>query len=89
MLGPARARFITPTAEHRLTARHSQIAALMADHPDGLDARSLSELLYGDAGHEVAVRSELHRLREVLGPALATRPYRLEGVQTELPPTAA
>lgn len=32
----------------------------------------------------MAVRSELHRLREILGPALATRPYRLQGVVTDL-----
>jgi hypothetical protein len=82
--GHARASFFTPTAEHRLTVRHSQIAELLARHPDGLDARSLSQLLYGEAGHEVAVRAELHRLREVLGPALATRPYRLDGVVTDL-----
>jgi hypothetical protein len=82
--GHARASFFTPTAEHRLTVRHSQIAELLARHPDGLDARSLSQLLYGEAGHEVAVRAELHRLREVLGTALATRPYRLDGVVTDL-----
>jgi len=82
--GPrGRARFHTPTAEHRLTVRHSQIAELLARHPDGLDARSLSRLLYGETGHEVAVRTELHRLREILGPALATRPYRLEGVRSD------
>jgi transcriptional regulator of acetoin/glycerol metabolism len=82
--GHARASFFTPTAEHRLTVRHSQIAELLARNPNGLDARSLSELLYGETGHEVAVRAELHRLREVLGPALATRPYRLHGVVTDL-----
>jgi hypothetical protein len=82
--GHPRASFFTPTAEHRLTVRHSQIAELLARHPDGLDARALSRLLYGEAGHEVAVRAELHRLREVLGPALVTRPYRLQGVATDL-----
>lgn len=84
LCGHPRASFFTPTAEHRLTVRHSQIAELLARHPDGLDARELSQLLYGEDGHEVAVRSELHRLREILGPALATRPYRLQGVVTDL-----
>ncbi len=86
------ARILTLFAEHthRFASRPTPAAALspsgrvLADHPDGLDARSLSELLYGEAGHEVAVRSELHRLRDVLDPALGTRPYRLEGVRTEL-----
>jgi hypothetical protein len=85
--GHPRARYFTPTAEHRLTVRHSQISELLARHPDGLDARSLSRLVYGEAGHEVAVRAELHRLREILGPALATRPYRLIGVLTDLAPS--
>ena len=41
--------------------RHSEIVALLSMHPDGLDARALSRLLYDEAGHEVAVRAELHR----------------------------
>jgi hypothetical protein len=80
----ARASFFTPTAEHRLTIRHSQIAELLARHPDGLDARALSRMLFDAPGHEVAVRAELHRLRDILGESLATRPYRLEGVTTEI-----
>ncbi|HTU30703.1 MAG TPA: GAF domain-containing protein [Solirubrobacteraceae bacterium] len=79
-----RASFFTPTAEHRLTIRHSQIAELLARHPEGLDARALSDLLYGAPGHEVAVRAELHRMRDILGDCLGTRPYRLEGVATEI-----
>lgn len=61
----------------RLTARQSELAALLALHPEGLTARELSRLLYGEEGHQVAVRAELHRLRALLGSALATRPYRL------------
>ncbi|MGP0050308.1 MAG: GAF domain-containing protein [Solirubrobacteraceae bacterium] len=83
LLGRDRALLTTPTAIHRLTARHSELAALLALHPDGLDSRALSELLYGEAGHEVAVRAELHRLRDILGPALATRPYRLVGIDAD------
>jgi hypothetical protein len=82
--GRERATFTTATATHRLTVRHSELAALLALHPEGLDARALSGLLYGASGHEVAVRAELHRLREILGPALATRPYRLVGIECDL-----
>jgi hypothetical protein len=32
----------------------------------------------------VAVRAELHRLRDILGPGLATRPYRLIGIEVDL-----
>jgi GAF domain len=84
LLGKDRAMLITPTAVHRLTARHSEIVALLSLHPDGLDARTLSRLLYREAGHEVAVRAELHRLRDILGPGLATRPYRLIGIDADL-----
>jgi hypothetical protein len=84
LLGKDRATLTTPTATHRLTARHSELVALLSLNPDGLDARTLSRLLYGEAGHEVAVRAELHRLRDVLGPGLATRPYRLIDIEADI-----
>ena len=84
LLGRTRALLRTPTATHRLTARHSEIAGLLALHPDGLDARALALALYGAPGHEVAVRAECHRLRDVLGGALATRPYRLQDVDADV-----
>jgi transcriptional regulator of acetoin/glycerol metabolism len=83
-LSGARATFRTPQAAVRLSARHSEIARALAQHPDGLDAKALSELLFGEPGHEVSVRAELHRLRDVLGPSLAARPYRLTDVDVEL-----
>jgi hypothetical protein len=82
--GRRRAELTTPLGTRTLTARHSEIAELLARHRDGLDARELSELLYGGPGHEVSVRAELHRLREILGPTLATRPYRLVDVDVDL-----
>ena len=86
LLGTPRARVIGGHGElaRRLTARHSEIVALLALHPEGMDARALSGALYGATGHEVAVRSECHRLRETLGGALATRPYRLEAIEVDL-----
>jgi hypothetical protein len=77
LLGSDRAKLATHGTTRRLTARHSEIVALLALHPDGLGARELAQLLYGERGHEVSVRAELHRLRAVLGSALDTRPYRL------------
>jgi hypothetical protein len=82
--GHARARFSTQTTEHRLTERQTQIVALLIRYHEGLNAHDLSALVYGEPGHEVALRAELHRLRDVLGPALAARPYRLEGVAIDL-----
>lgn len=62
----------------RLTARHSEIAALLASSPDGLDGGQLGHLLYGDRRLDpVTPRAELSRLRSRLGGLLASRPYRL------------
>jgi hypothetical protein len=64
-----------------LSGRHSEIVELLVEHPDGLGSHELAELLYGEPGHEVSLRAEMHRLREILGGALATRPYRLRDVE--------
>lgn len=77
LLGTPRATFTGPHGIHHLSARHSELVALLALHPEGLGARELAGLLYEEAGHEVTVRVELYRLREILGPLLLTRPYRL------------
>lgn len=72
-----------------LTLRHAEILLLLAWHQGqrgkpGLSAGELAELLYGEPGHEVALRAELVRLRRQLrtSPAAAelellSRPYRL------------
>lgn len=85
LLGDERALLAGPDGTTQLTRRHSQIAALLASHEGGLDARALSELLYDEPGHEVSVRGELHRMRELFGDGLATRPYRLTDVEIERP----
>jgi len=84
LLGRDRVELHTAVTRRRLTARHSELAALLELHPDGVDARSLAGLLYGEPGHGTAVRAELHRLRAILGEALRTRPYRLDGVGSDL-----
>lgn len=62
----------------RVTARHAEVLALLALHPEGLSADALATGLHGDAGKPVTVRAEMHRLRATLGPAvIGTRPYRL------------
>lgn len=57
--------------------RHAQILASLARHPAGRSAADLSVELFGDPGHLIAVRAEVSRLRRLLGPLLAARPYRL------------
>lgn len=60
-----------------LSPRHAEILALLAAHPDGLDAERLGAELAGPGYSRTSVRSEVSRLRRLLGPCIATRPYRL------------
>lgn len=60
-----------------LSLRQAEALALLALHPDGLTAEQLTLHLYGDDGNPVTTRALLSRLREVAGPVLTTRPYRL------------
>ncbi|MER7889163.1 GAF domain-containing protein [Micromonospora sp. NPDC094482] len=63
----------------RLGRRHSELLALLIDHPEGRTGEQLGLDLYGDDRlHPVTLRAELSRLRRVLGPELLdSRPYRL------------
>ena len=65
-----------------LSARHSEILALLGSHPDGLSAEELSVLLYPGDGSTMTLRAEMVRLRKVLqqlNPAAVpeSRPYKL------------
>lgn len=65
-----------------LSARHSEILALLSTHPDGLSADELSVLLYPGDGSTITLRAEMVRLRKVLqqlnpDAVPESRPYRL------------
>jgi hypothetical protein len=60
-----------------LSLRHAEILALLALHPDGLTGEELTLHLYGDHGNRVSTRAEMSRLRKLLGPCVAAKPYRL------------
>jgi hypothetical protein len=61
-----------------LSPRRSQLFALLALAPAaGLHGADLARALYGPGEHEVALRSELSRLRRQLPGVVATNPYRL------------
>jgi len=63
---------------HRLGRRHSEIMALLVAHPDGLSGEQLAWELYGERlVNPATLRAELSRLRQLLGPLLESRPYRL------------
>ncbi|WP_142060594.1 helix-turn-helix domain-containing protein [Pseudarthrobacter sp. B4EP4b] len=65
-----------------LSARHSEILALLSTHPDGLSAEELGVLLYPGEGSTITLRAEMVRLRKVLqqlspDAVPGSRPYRL------------
>lgn len=65
-----------------LSARHSEILAILGNHPAGLSADELCARLYPGEGSAVTLRAEMVRLRKVmqeLGPEAVpeSRPYRL------------
>ncbi len=61
-----------------LSPRHAEILALLALRPEGLTSEQLGAALYGPGYPVASVRSEVSRLRRLIGSALATRPYRLD-----------
>jgi hypothetical protein len=61
----------------RLSPRHSEIVVLLALHRDGLSGAELAAAVYGPGRHDVTLRAEIARLRQVLGPLVAGHPYRL------------
>ncbi|WP_420123906.1 GAF domain-containing protein [Nakamurella sp.] len=67
-----------PAWRYPLSPRHHQLlVSLMAAGPSGLTAAALSTAVYGEAGHDIAVRAEMSRLRRRLGGVVLTRPYRI------------
>jgi hypothetical protein len=65
-----------------LSARHSEILALLSVHPDGLSAEELCTLLYPGDGSTMTLRPEMVRLRKVLlqlspDAVPGSRPYKL------------
>jgi hypothetical protein len=62
----------------RLTRRHSEILAVLSEHPDGLTSDQLALEVYSDDVQTSTLRAEMTRLRALLGPdVLESRPYRL------------
>ncbi|MFH8407176.1 GAF domain-containing protein [Streptomyces sp. NPDC018019] len=86
VLGRDEALLATDGRTMRLGRRHSEIALLLTRHPEGLTGDRLAALLYGDRDvRPVTLRAELSRLRQIVGPLLDSRPYRLtRTVETDL-----
>lgn len=61
-----------------LSPRQLEILCLLALHPEGLDLERMHAALYGDRPVGVAtLKTEVSQLRERLGGAIGSRPYRL------------
>ena len=59
----------------RLSLRHSEILALLVDHPEGLTGEQLALEVYGEDVQGSTVRAEILRLRALLGEqVLGSRP---------------
>ncbi|NBE50569.1 GAF domain-containing protein [Streptomyces boluensis] len=80
-LGRDEARLVAGGRKVRLSRRHSELAVLLARHPEGLTGEQLLLCLYEDESMSpVTLRAELSRLRALLGAELlASRPYRFTG----------
>lgn len=82
LLGRDQARLSLGGRTVTLSARHSEILALLGTHPNGLSAEELCGLLYPGEGSPTTLRAEMVRLRKVmhqLNPTAVpeSRPYRL------------
>lgn len=60
-----------------LTLRRAEILALLDSRAQGWSAEELAYELYGDAGTPQAIRTEMFRVRSMLGDAVESNPYRL------------
>ncbi|HET9121815.1 MAG TPA: GAF domain-containing protein [Solirubrobacterales bacterium] len=78
VLGRRRARIMVGGQAMTLSPRHSEIAVLLMLQPAGLSGKELADELYGPGSNRITVRAEISRLRQLLGDALASNPYRFE-----------
>jgi hypothetical protein len=60
-----------------LTLRRAEILALLDSRSQGWSAEELAYELHGDSGTPQAIRTEMFRVRSLLGGAVESNPYRL------------
>ncbi|MFE7632201.1 transcriptional regulator [Kocuria sp. NPDC057446] len=82
VLGDAPPALVLDGRALELTERHAEILLALSRTGSGLSTAELSEQLWAGRAQETTVRAEVLRLRRLLGshggPAIASRPYRLE-----------
>ncbi|KRE78213.1 GAF domain-containing protein [Arthrobacter sp. Soil763] len=77
LLGDKPAAVLADGSRVPLTPRRAEILALLDSRAQGWAAEELAYELHGDAGTPQAIRTEMFRLRSLLGEAVLSNPYRL------------
>lgn len=77
LLGDQPAAVFADGSRVPLTLRRAEILALLDSRSRGWSAEELAYELHGDAGTPQAIRTEMFRVRSVLGDAVDSNPYRL------------
>lgn len=80
LLGDKPAAVLADGSRVPLTLRRAEILALLDSRSQGWSADELAYELHGDAGTPQAIRTEMFRLRSMLGNAVESNPYRLAAV---------
>ena len=76
LLGDSPSAAIDGGRKRPLTLRRAEILALLASRHQGWSADELAYEIHGDAGTGAAIRTEMHRIRSILGDVLDANPYR-------------
>lgn len=76
LLGDKPAAVFADGSRVPLTLRRAEILALLDSRAQGWTAEELAYELYGDAGTPQAIRTEMFRVRSMLGDAVESNPYR-------------
>ena len=76
LLGDAPSAALDGGAHRPLTLRRAEILALLASRNQGWSADELAYEIHGDAGTAAAIRTEMHRIRSILGNVVEANPYR-------------
>lgn len=77
LLGDRPAAVFADGSRVPLTLRRAEILALLDSRSQGWSAEELAYELHGDAGTPQAIRTEMFRVRSLLGDAVESNPYRL------------
>ncbi|MFJ5960487.1 GAF domain-containing protein [Pseudarthrobacter oxydans] len=77
LLGDRPAAVFADGSRVPLTLRRAEILALLDSRSQGWSAEELAYELHGDAGTPQAIRTEMFRVRSMLGDAVGSNPYGL------------